>query len=77
MPPKPTLVTAHPRRKEVRIIETGETFKSVRACARYLGGHPQIILDLLAGKKWRNSYKGYTFELVEGGGLITDKEVDA
>lgn len=75
--PKQVHVEAHPRRKEVRIIETNEVFKSVRACARYLGGQPQHILDVIAGDRQRKTYKGYTFEIVEGGGLITDKEVEA
>lgn len=73
----PIQVAANPRRIEVRIVETGEVFKSVRSCARHIHGHPQHILDVLAGARQRKSYKGYTFEVVDGGGLITDKEVDA
>jgi len=50
----------HNRCTSVRIIETGQTFESVRECARYLGcSHSNISLCLNGVQK---SCKGYHFE---------------
>lgn len=45
--------------KTVTIIETGETFRTVRECADYIGGHSSGISNVVYGK--RKSHKGFTF----------------
>lgn len=50
-----------PRRKEVRIIETGEIFESVRACARYFG----VDVTSISWAMSRSGvYRGYHLEYV-------------
>lgn len=49
--------------KRVKIVETGETFLSVRHCAMYLGGDFSAIYSVLRGE--RHSHHGYTFEYCE------------
>ena len=44
----------------IRIVETGETFESLRECARRIGGDHRRISDCLAGK--RSTHLGYHFE---------------
>lgn len=53
----------HNRCKRVRIVETGETFDSVRDCGRSLGGGHSNISLCLHGKQ--KSYKGYRFEYAD------------
>lgn len=52
-----------PTYRRVRIVETGEVFRTVENCARHLGGDPSSIYRVLRGD--RLSHKGYTFEYVE------------
>lgn len=49
--------------KAVRIIETGETFRSIRECAESVNCHPSDISHCLSGKK--NHTRGLRFELVD------------
>jgi NUMOD4 motif/HNH endonuclease len=49
-----------PPRIRVRIIETGEIFESVNACARAIDGHHGCILQCLDGRQ--SSHRGFTFE---------------
>lgn len=51
-----------PRRTAVRIIETGEEFRSIRECARYLGMYPTTISAQLNGRL--PHYKGLHFEYI-------------
>ena len=44
----------------VRIVETGETYESIRECARRIGGKHEAISACLAGK--RSTHRGYHFE---------------
>lgn len=46
--------------RKVRIVETGEEFESISACARYIGGDRTHISDCLDGKL--KTHKGYHFE---------------
>jgi hypothetical protein len=50
--------------KSVRIVETGEVFRTVRQCARFIGGDYSAIYGVLRGQ--RAVHLGYTFEYVEG-----------
>ena len=49
--------------KPVRIVETGETFRSIRECAESIKCHPSDISHCLSGKK--NHTRGLRFELVD------------
>jgi hypothetical protein len=50
-----------PRRKPVRIMETGEEFDSVRACAKYLGVDVSCIIWALSHS---GIYQGYHLEYI-------------
>jgi hypothetical protein len=50
--------------RSVRIVETGEVFRTVRQCARFIGGDYSAIYGVLRGH--RSVHLGYTFEYVEG-----------
>jgi hypothetical protein len=53
----------HNRCKAIKIVETGEIFKSVRECARYLGvSHSNISLCLNGFQK---TCRGYHFETID------------
>jgi len=52
-----------PGQKPIRIIETGEVFENLSACARHIGGYQANITGYLVGRL--KHYKGYTFEYVE------------
>lgn len=43
----------------IKIVETGEVFRGLAACAMHIGGSAGAISDCLNGK--RHSHKGYTF----------------
>lgn len=49
-----------PRQISVRVIETGDCYESLRACAREIGCSQTDISQYLAGR--RASVKGYHFE---------------
>ena len=49
--------------REVRIVETGETFKNYREAAEAIGGNRSCIYLCLRG--YRPHHLGYTFEYVE------------
>lgn len=51
-----------PFRKSVRIVETGETFPSVKACAEHLNTYSTAISQVLKGR--RPHYKRMTFEYI-------------
>jgi hypothetical protein len=51
--------------KRVRIVETGEIFRTVRQCARFIGGDYSAIYSVLRGQ--RATHLGYTFEYFEEG----------
>ena len=46
----------------IKVIETGEVFKNIAACAKALDLSAQRICDVLKG--YSRSYRGYTFEYV-------------
>ena len=50
-----------PRRKLVRLVETGDDFDSIRACARYLGADVSSIRYAL---EHSGCYRGYHIEYV-------------
>lgn len=50
--------------RSVKIVETGEIFRTVRQCARFIGGDYSAIYGVLRGQ--RSVHLGYTFEYVEG-----------
>lgn len=52
-----------PTTRRVRIVETGMVFRSVEACAGYIGGDPSSIYRVLRGD--RKSHKGYSFDYLE------------
>ena len=52
-------------RTKVVIIETGMIFKSIRECARSIGGSPSAISNILNKKNYRTTHKGYHFEKVK------------
>lgn len=49
--------------KRVRIIETGQVFRTVRDCARFIGGDYSSVYRVLEGK--RRTHLGFTFEYLE------------
>lgn len=49
--------------RPVRIVETGEVFKSQAECARAIGGNQANINACLAGR--RNKHKGYHYEYAD------------
>ena len=49
--------------KRVQIVETGEVFRTVRDCARYIGGDYSGIYACLRGE--RKQHLGYSFEYFE------------
>jgi hypothetical protein len=46
----------------VRIIETGEEFRTIAECAKHIGGNAPGIADVINGL--RKQHKGYTFERI-------------
>ena len=46
--------------KRVRIVETGEVFRTVRDCASYINGDYSSIYAVLRGR--RESHRGFTYE---------------
>lgn len=46
----------------VRIVETGEEFRSISECAEHIGGHIQLIIACLNGR--RKTHKGFHFEII-------------
>lgn len=50
-------------RRSVRIIETGEVFKSLTSCARALNSRPAHIHNCVSGRRKR--HKGFTFQYVD------------
>lgn len=48
--------------KRIQVIETGEVYESIRACARGIHGCTSGIRRYLKGET--KSYKGYTFKLL-------------
>lgn len=59
----------HARR--LRIIETGEVFRTAYDCARHIGGNATNIYRVLNG--YRNSHRGFTFEYVDIGTEISNE----
>ena len=41
------------------IVETGETFNSIKACADYIGGNPAYISRVINHEPGFNTCKGY------------------
>lgn len=52
-----------PYARRLRIIETGEVFRTARDCARHIGGDHSAIYAVLRGQ--RAHHMGYTFEYFE------------
>ena len=50
---------------KVKIVETGEVFDSIYACAKHVGGSPGTIHDVINNKRNRTTHKGLHFEIVE------------
>lgn len=50
-------------KRSVRIVETGETFPSINACARAINGDAPTIIGCLNGK--HKTHKGYHYEYDE------------
>ena len=48
------------RVRRIRIPQTGDVFRTVDDCARYIGGDRSSIYSVLRGE--RLTHKGYTFE---------------
>lgn len=59
------LKKAHHKGRRVRIIETGEVYPSVTACATAVGGHEPGISRCLSGG--RKTHRGYHYEYADGG----------
>lgn len=49
--------------RRLKIIETGEVFRTAYDCAAHIGGNATNIYRVLNG--FRNSHRGYTFAYVE------------
>ena len=48
--------------KPIRIVETGEVFKSITECEKAINGNNRHICDCLSGRQ--KTHRGYTFEYV-------------
>lgn len=48
----------------VRIVETGEEFDSIQACADAIGGNPARICEIVCRKPYRHTHLGLTFEKI-------------
>lgn len=57
--------------RRLRIIETGEVFRTAYDCARYIGGSASNIYRVINGH--RGSYLGYTFEYVDVELMLSDR----
>lgn len=44
---------------EVKIVETGEIFNSIKACADYLGVSPSAVSRVVFGQQGRKTCRGY------------------
>lgn len=64
-PRKASAVAAVVNRKAVRIVETGETFASVKECAGHLGVKPTNVSRCLAGARKGQRLKGRHVEYIE------------
>lgn len=51
--------------KPVRIVETGQVFRSVKDCAEYLGTRPTNISRVLVGERRGQRIHGYHIEYVD------------
>ena len=51
--------------RSVRIVETGETFRSIGECARHIHGYESSICNCLS--RARDTHRGYHFEYAEEG----------
>lgn len=49
--------------KPVRVVETGEVYPSIKACARAMGGYPSGVRNALNGSC--HTYKGFHLELAD------------
>ena len=56
-------VKRRPYKTSIRVVETGETFPSIRECARSIGGDQGTISACLAGR--HKTHKGYHYEYVD------------
>lgn len=61
--PLPEGEILYPGKGKIRIIETGQVFSNVRACARHIGGDYGSIYAVLRGE--RRKHHGYTFQYME------------
>lgn len=61
----PPIVYKSPRltARRLRIVETGEVFRTAYDCAAYIGGSATNIYRVLNGH--RGSHRGYTFEYID------------
>lgn len=66
-PLKASKCAAEVNPKPVRIIETGETFPSVKACAEHFGVRPTNISRVIVGQRKGQRFHGYHLEFVERG----------
>lgn len=57
--------------KPIRIIETGEEFKSIRDCAETIGVHPSDISHVISGSK--ESIKDLHFEYIDNAARVDKK----
>lgn len=48
----------------VRIVETGEEFDSIQACANAIGGQASKISAIVSHKPHRHTHLGFTFERI-------------
>lgn len=56
--------------KPVRIVETGETFSSVKDCAEYLGVLPNSVSRVLTGNRKGQRLHGCHLEYIDKGELV-------
>lgn len=52
-----------PMCKKVMILETGEEFETMTACAKHIGGDMKLISACVRGLQ--NTHKGYHFKLID------------
>jgi hypothetical protein len=63
-PIKGSIRAAEINPKPVRIVETGETFDSVKRCAEYFDVKPTNVSRVLVGERKGQRFHGYHLEFV-------------
>lgn len=59
--------------KPIKILETGDVYRSIRACAEAINAHPSDISHVMGGKK--GTVKGFHFEFIDPKEVTSYKKI--